>query len=141
MRFAPLLFAALGIVLSAGTCNNTSMADLSSMADTKWVLRTLNGAVPTLPEDAVAPWVQLNTADGKMNGFDGCNNIFSGLSVDGNSFKLSDMAGTKKMCMGTQELEQGFTKALSSATSFALKGNELTLMESGKQLATLVAAE
>ena len=141
MRYLTIALA-LGLLLSANKCTNKSpgMADLASMADTKWVLQSLRGAGVDLPDGVETPWIQLDAAASKLSGFGGCNKLFGGLELNGEDLALKDIASTKKFCEGVSPTENALMDALRNTSSFKLDDGMLSLLGDGaKQLATFKA--
>jgi hypothetical protein len=48
------------------------------------------------------PEVTLNLIDKKMSGYDGCNNIGSDITVQGNRIQFGNIFSTRKFCMGVR---------------------------------------
>ena len=130
----------LGLLLSANKCNKPGMADLASMADTKWVLQSLSGKGLELPDGVQMPWIQLDAAANKLSGFGGCNDLFGAVKMDGSTLALDDIASTKKFCDGVSPTENALMDALCNTSSFKLDDGMLSLLGDGaKQLATFKA--
>ena len=137
MRYLTIALT-LGLLLSANKCNKTpGMADLASMADTKWVLQSLSGKGLELPDGVDTPWIQLDAAASKLSGFGGCNNLFGAFKMQGETLALDDIASTKKYCEGVSPTENALMEALRGAKSFKLDDGVLSLLGDGaKELAT-----
>jgi len=76
-----------------------------------------------------APWLILREADGRMNGFGGCNSFTGSYKLDAAAFRLSfgQIATTSMACISGMEVEQAFYEALRNADNYSLAGDHLTL--------------
>jgi heat shock protein HslJ len=122
------------ITLSANTCAKKG-PDLAAMKEKKWVVETLNGLRPELPDGAERPWLKL--AGDQLQGFGGCNNLMGSYVLDGEKLSFSGIGSTKKYCEGIQPTENAVKGMLGEVDSFKLDGDQLRLLGSGKELATL----
>jgi heat shock protein HslJ len=131
------LAAALFMTLSANTCKNGSGP--VSVADTKWVLQTLQGSAVKMPEGVEQPWLRLS--GDQLSGFGGCNQLMGAVELVGDKLKFPGVGSTKMYCEATQTTENAFTSVLNQVDSFKLDGGTLKLLGAGKELATLVKGE
>ncbi len=118
-----VLLLALAAVLSLGGRAATA-AD--GIAEKYWKLVELNGKpVPTLERE---PHMILK-ADGRVNGFGGCNAFTGDYKLDAATLRLSfgQIASTMMACAAGMEVEQAFHEVLRNADSFALDGDRLVL--------------
>ena len=77
--------------------------------------------------------------DGKVTGFGGCNRLFGGYTVSGDSIKIGPLASTRKGCPDTLNLEVEFFKALQEAVTFEQTEEALVLFgPGGDKLAELI---
>jgi heat shock protein HslJ len=92
-----------------------------------WRLVELNGQ--PLPKLDHAPWLILREADGRMNGFGGCNSFTGSYKLDAAASRLSfaQIATTSMACISGMDVEQAFYEALRNADNYSLAGNHLTL--------------
>lgn len=69
------------------------------------------------------------TSDGKVNGFSGCNNYVSGVTIEGEVIKISQAASTLKACPeNLMNQETQFMMALSNITRYKINPqNQLEL--------------
>lgn len=77
-------------------------------------------------------------ADGKLGGSAGCNTYTATYEVSGGSLKIGPAASTRKMCAdpaGVMEQEAQFLKALETATSYAIDGDQLEMRTADGALA------
>lgn len=92
-----------------------------------WKLVELNGQ--PLPKLNRAPWLILKEADGRMNGFGGCNSFTGSYKLDVAASRISfgQIATTSMACISGMEVEQAFHEALRNADNYSLAGDHLTL--------------
>lgn len=91
-----------------------------------WKLVELNGQ-PLPPLDR-EPWLILK-ADGRTNGFGGCNSFAGSYKLDVAASRLSfgQIATTSMACISGMEVEQAFYEALRNADNYSLALNHLSL--------------
>ncbi|MBK6341017.1 MAG: META domain-containing protein [Flavobacteriales bacterium] len=123
------------ITLTANKCVNKAGPDLAAMKEKKWVVETLNGLRPELPDGAERPWLKL--AGDQLQGFGGCNSLMGSYVLDGEKLSFSGIGSTKKYCEGIQPTENAVKEMLGKVDSFKLDGDQLRLLGSGKELAAL----
>jgi heat shock protein HslJ len=138
----PLIALALGITLSANKCSNTGDVPTDAMAALKqggkWGLATLKGKEPQLPEGMEeTPYIAVDSISGRLSGFAGCNRMAGTVEIHGDSISFPGLVSTRMYCEGRQQLEDSFMAALRDASTFTLKGDRLTLLNAGKELAVL----
>ena len=77
------------------------------------------------------PHIVLRREDSRVSGFAGCNNLFGEFRQDGATLRFGDKLGMTRMaCVGEGDaLEQAFTKALLSASSYRIAGDRLELRD------------
>lgn len=139
----PLAALALGVMLSANKCadakGGAAAADATTaLAQGKWALQTLNGKEFQLPEGVEPPSLTLDPKEGGLTGFGGCNRLMGSVKVDGNAISFPNLGSTKMYCENSQKVEDEFKTALRAANGYTLKGDKLTLLDKGKEVATLL---
>jgi putative lipoprotein len=95
----------------------------------------------TIGEAPVPPGIDITLlieADMRAGGKGGCNSYFSQATITEDSFVIGEVAATARACPGGRmELEQTYFAALKAATSWAMDGDTLTLLDmSGKPAVT-----
>ena len=92
-----------------------------------WKLVELNGQ--PLPKLDRAPWLILEEANGRMNGFGGCNSFTGSYKLDAPASRLSfgQVATTSMACISGMEMEQAFYEVLRDVDNYSLAGDHLTL--------------
>lgn len=122
------------ITLTANKCAEKGM-NPAMLKERKWVVETLNGSRPELPDGAETPWLKF--AGEQLQGFGGCNALMGGYTLEGSKLSFSNIASTKKYCEGIQPTENAVKEMLGLVDSFTLSGNQLRLLGAKKELATL----
>lgn len=92
-----------------------------------WKLVEVNGQ--PLPKLDRAPWLILREADGRMNGFGGCNSFAGSYKLDTVASRLSfgQIATTSMACISGMDVEQAFHEALRDTDNYSLAGDHMTL--------------
>ncbi|QTV04697.1 META domain-containing protein [Faecalibacter bovis] len=130
MKFVKVLsvLALSGILLtgcttskSASTGYNVTTKNKSSLTETKWNLVEDDEIVKGFNGENVHITI---TEDGNLNGYAGCNQIFSEGLLEGSSIKFNLIGGTKMLCP-SMKIEESFTSILKSVDRYEIKGNEL----------------
>ncbi len=138
--YVSLVACAIFFTMSAEKCSNTgttAMDQKASIIGARWNLETIAGKAFQLPEGIEDPYISIGP-DSQLNGFGGCNKIMGAVKLDGSSLSFPGLASTKMMCPAASTTESGFMSALRSTNTFKLEGDKLTLLDKGKELATLV---
>lgn len=120
------LVLALATALALGGCTAVASA-ADGIVEKYWKLVELNGKpVPTLERE---PHMILK-ADGRVNGFGGCNVFTGGYTLDAATSRLSfgQVASTMMACAAGMEVEQAFHEVLKRTDSYALDGDRLVLI-------------
>ncbi|MFZ1693830.1 MAG: META domain-containing protein [Flavobacteriales bacterium] len=130
----PAIALLLLITLTANKCVKKGV-DTASLKEKKWVVETLNGQRPELPDGAETPWLKL--AGDQLQGFGGCNALMGGYTMEGTKLSFSNIGSTKKYCEGIQPTENAVKEMLDKVDSFRLDDNQLRLLGGGKELAQL----
>lgn len=116
-----LLLTACSTSTGASTGYNILSKSKSSLTDTQWNLVEEDEIVKGFNGDNVHITI---TEDGKLNGYAGCNQIFSEGVLNGSSIKFDLIGGTKILCP-SNKTEESFTSILKSVDRYEIKGNEL----------------
>lgn len=106
----------------------------------EWRLTSLRG-IDAETLGAVHEPVHVRFAQGRVQGFSGCNRLAGGYTIDGDRLTLSPMAGTMMACpppaMG---VEKAFHKAFTGTLGFRLADGVLSLTPAAESAPTLVFA-
>lgn len=110
-------------------CNSQRAS--AALEDTYWKLVRVDEA----PVEAAAgernPYVLLSSADKRIGGFSGCNQVTGGYQLDGKRLKLGPLAGTMMACAGGMRRERAFLDALGATASWRVVGGDLKLLDDG----------
>jgi len=104
----------------------------NSLFDKNWKLVELNGKVVE-----TEAFMSLNSVDNRVSGNLGCNNFSGTFEINGNLMKFSQMVATRKMCLSSMEIEDGFDTAMNNTDYFEIKNGTLLLKQGKKTLAVL----
>ncbi|CAA6823311.1 MAG: Unknown protein [uncultured Thiotrichaceae bacterium] len=119
-----------GISLTA--CVPESVNNGGSALAGKWMLQTMNGAAPKAPLS-----LDVNTDDGSVRGFSGCNRFFARAQMTGETqLRVSKIGSTKKLCSdgAMMNTERAYLNALKGVSSYSISGNKLSLSGSAGNL-------
>lgn len=97
------------------------------VTETRWKLVELNGKkVTALDRD---PYLVLSGADGRMNGFGGCNAFGGPYQIDEARLRLrfGEVASTMRACLAGMAEERELHEVLRRTDSYALDGTTLSL--------------
>jgi len=101
-----------------------------------WVLEMLGDIeIPASKGRNRTPQIEINLAENRFFGNDGCNNIMGGLKlVDAEKLEFGMIAGTKMACLNMQNSYK-FTQALGKTRTYKIDGLKLYCFDSeGKEL-------
>lgn len=140
MKYIPLALT-LFVTLSANKCNNKTAeaagggdvaagaSKITSIVDSKWVVRSIKGNTVSMPDGAEAPWLRLLKDGGKVEGFGGCNSVMGGFKLEGDRVEFPNLGSTKKYCESTQPTENAFMSAMRNTKTFKMDGEILHFMD------------
>jgi heat shock protein HslJ len=116
----------------------TFSAQSQSLAGTSWRATGINNGREAVVSLVEGTSVTMDFAtDGRVSGSGGCNNYTSTYTQDGDKVSFTSAAATRRMCIapGVMEQEQAFLKALESAATARMEGNDLELRTADGALA------
>ena len=127
MRATLVLCAAL----SAGGCATQPAAPAKELLETYWRAEQIDGRAIVQRPGTREMHIVLMREGGRMSGFAGCNGLSGSYQLDGSTLRFGDrFAMTRMACVGEGDaLEAAFTKALGSAASYRIAGNQLELRD------------
>jgi heat shock protein HslJ len=130
---------AFGAILSANKCAGPADATAhgARLSPGKWTLLELNGAGFDLPAGVERPYLQLDSAMERVNGYGGCNRMFGGIRIHGDSISFPMMGATKMYCEETHAIEDKFLQALNNTATYTVKDGQLRLSGNGTVQAVL----
>ncbi len=112
--------------------------DLRLRINDIWVLLSIEGEAVgqiTTNKRHKIPQIEFHIAEMKVMGNDGCNNFFGSIkNIDADKLILSQLAGTKMACIGT-DIPDKFNVALNKVARYKIENMQLVLSDdSGKEL-------
>ena len=109
------------------------------LAGTRWALMRLGDQEVKISEGGREAYLHLNSADGSVVGFAGCNRISSTHEEHGSQLHFGDVIATKMACED-MPTETALLEAMKSTASWRITGSQLELMDAQqKSLATFEA--
>ena len=141
------VLANLALTIGAGCATKGSDAVTEAagvpLVGTSWRLTQLDGAQVNNPENANAVGIRLDPQNTRVVGFAGCNRMFGGYALEGESLKFAQMGGTRMACMDQErmQLEQRYFDMLTRVARWKISGHVLELLDAaGTPIATFAAA-
>ena len=111
----------------------------SELGGTSWIVTGYNNGKQAVVSVVIGSKLTADfSADGKLSGSAGCNNYTATYAASGKSIKIGPAASTRKMCAdpaGVMEQETQFLKALETAATYHIDGNQLELRTTDGALA------
>jgi heat shock protein HslJ len=133
MKTLFLIFGICAIVLLGCNANKGSSKNpIANLTSNAWVLKEVFSGDFSAKDFVSNTPKLIFTNDGKLNGTDGCNSLMGGYSIEGVNLKIGEIAATRKFCQDVKDRE--FQTLLKQANSFAIKNDELTLLNGTKAL-------
>ena len=125
----------------AGAADEGRQAAPSQLNDT-WALRQLNGkAIDKAQFPRRVPYFEVNLRDNHLTGSTGCNRFSGPFQVTSTTVKIGPLMSTKMACANGMSVETEFLTALQAADTYKLNGKNLTFMQGGTELMTLVKGD
>ncbi len=119
---------------SSGTeKSNVSSKSKTSLFETKWLIRTLNGSRVLIPEGGKEVFITFKS-DGGSSGISGCNNFSGKATISGSAMTFGPIAGTRMMCPSQMDTERDFLAMLGKSATFKISGNTLSIMDEAKSV-------
>jgi len=114
-----------GLLVTFGYQAIAGPADTPSLDGTAWILKSLGGKTP-----AASATGTLRFDAGRVQGTDGCNRYSAPVTTQGANITISPRAATTNMACPPAIMKQAdrFMAALSSAVSYSVSGDELSLL-------------
>lgn len=116
----------------------TFSAQSQSLAGTSWHVTSINNGKDAVVSLVPGSSVTMDFATGgKVAGSGGCNNYTTTYTQDGGKLTFAPAAATRRMCVasGVMEQEHAFFKALETAATARMEGNQLELRTADGALA------
>jgi heat shock protein HslJ len=120
------------------TCSGTAAS--ATLENTHWKLVEAAGEPVVTPADRAEAFFRLDPLGNQVQGFSGCNQFGGGYKVEGRTLRFTQVRMTMMACTDTRNPEQAFTKAINTAATYKISGNQLELLDgSGAALARFEA--
>ena len=130
LALTSIVLAALGACAAApegGGSPKAGTADAAAFAGRSWVGTSAPGVDP-----GQAPRLEL-LRDGRVAGYTGCNVLGGQWRVEDGALRFSNLAATKRACIGPQaEVERRFLAAVNEKSRVSLEGGRL-VVQSGTE--------
>ena len=126
---------AIGVVLLAAACGGppppSNVGEI--LEHTTWHLRSID----TLRVEAgssVVPWFRVNPADGRVEGFAGCNTFQGPYRAGGTTVTFGPLATTRRACPGDRggDIERLMLDLVQQADGYRIDAGQLYLMVAGR---------
>ena len=109
------------------------------LTGTRWALMRLGDKEVKVSEGGREAYIALNSADGSVVGFAGCNRISSTHQENGSQLQFGDVIATKMAC-DDLATETALLEAMKSTASWRISGSQLELLDAQQgSLATFEA--
>lgn len=111
----------------------------ADLAGTYWKLVYVEGATVAAPPGQREPHMVLQAAQGRVQGFAGCNGFFGGYEIKDAGVRFSRMGATMMACPEGMDTEDAFLKALAAADRHEIVGEHLLLYQGDRLVARFEA--
>jgi uncharacterized lipoprotein YbaY/heat shock protein HslJ/uncharacterized lipoprotein NlpE involved in copper resistance len=111
----------------------------SDLTGTYWRLSYLEGARVAVQPGQREPHMVLRAAEGRVQGFAGCNGFFGGYEIRDGGIRFSRMGATMMACPEGMETQDAFLKALAAADRHEIVGEYLLLYQGDRLVARFEA--
>jgi copper homeostasis protein (lipoprotein) len=109
------------------------------LRNTYWKLMTIRGQPVNIEDGEREPHIIFDLVETSFKGYGGCNQLMGSYESEGDVLRFGPIAGTKRYCLNTMDLEDAFIEALGTVTTFEISGETLTLSNSEEVVAALEA--
>ena len=103
---------------------------MPELRGTYWKLVALGATPITAADTAREPHIILQADTTRVSGSGGCNRMFGGYQLNGDSLTFSAIASTKMACPSGMETETAFLPALQRVARWRITGQQLELSDS-----------
>jgi heat shock protein HslJ len=134
---------AMGLLLALAACGGPP-APSSSMGDfienTTWHLQSID-ALRFEGDSNEGPWLRVNPADGRVEGFAGCNTFQGPYRAGGTNVAFGPLATTRRACPDDRggELERLMLDLIQQADGYRVGEGRMELMVGGRIRGLFVA--
>jgi heat shock protein HslJ len=134
-----------GCQMAPGDTPREQVASASSvpLVSTSWRLTQLGDETVDNPPGERAISLQLQPQNLRVVGFAGCNRMFGGYLLNGETLKFGQMGATKMACVDEQrmQLEQRYFEVLAQVAQWRITGSTLELRDAAGARQALFAAD
>jgi heat shock protein HslJ len=112
--------------------------DISTIVNNRWSLTEVDGKKIEPESVTKLPFLKVQSGEGLIQGFAGCNNFTGSWLFAYNDFVFNRIAATRMACPVGMEVEDAFLQALDNTRRYSIKGDVLNLHDrKGRVLARL----
>ena len=109
------------------------------LTGTRWALVRLGDQEVKVSEDGREPYIALNSADGSVVGYAGCNRISSTHQSSGSQLQFGEVIATRMFC-DDMPTETALLEAMKATAGWRISGSQLELLDAQQRpLATFEA--
>lgn len=106
---------------------------IHELAGTRWALQQLGGEPVKISEGGREAYIFLNSADGGVVGYAGCNRISTTYKQNDAQISFGEVIATRMFCPD-MPTETALLQAMKAAAGWRIAGSQLTLLD-GRQTA------
>jgi putative lipoprotein len=111
----------------------------AAIADTEWLLQSVNGRQVSQPERGPKIQMTLDSANGAASGYGGCNRFKGGYELKGNALAISKIAVTAMACEDRGDYEADFLQALGKLDEVRVTGETMLGYSEGSIILSFAA--
>jgi len=115
--------------------NCKSTLSTANLKNTYWKLLEIDGKKIKIPSNVRELHFVLRNDGKTVKGFSGCNNFMGSYKVNGNNIEFGPMAGTRKFCKETMDIEKAFLQVFDKTNNYKIFGEHLELYHNNKLIA------
>lgn len=133
---------AVGVLLAAAACGGPPPpANVGEILEhTTWHLTSID-ALSVDVSSGTVPWLRVNPANGRVEGFAGCNTFQGPYRAGGTTVTFGPLATTRRACQGDRggELERLMLELVQQADGYRVASGRLELLVAGRIRGLFVA--
>jgi len=109
------------------------------LRNTYWKLMQVDGRSVEITADQREPHIILDLREMSFKGYGGCNHLVGSFEIEGDTLRFGPIAGTKRYCVETMDLERAVIAMLGTVTNYRISDEDLYLISDGTLVALLEA--
>ena len=110
-------------------------AEPAPLLNTYWKLVQMgDGSHVSAYDNQPEPHLVLESGSARFHGAGGCNRLRGSYSLEGRWLRLSAVTSTRMACVQGRRMEQLFLSTLAQVSSYAVRGQKLTLTDADGQV-------